>query len=87
MVSDAAQTLQNMPTMPISHLFEDQYLQRIREEDYSGALALLSDTALDEIDKLLSTPHRGTSAAMFRLDPRWDALRGNPRFHNLVSTP
>jgi tetratricopeptide (TPR) repeat protein len=42
------------------------------------------DQALDEIELLLSTPNRWTSVALFRLDPRWDALRGNPRFERLL---
>jgi hypothetical protein len=40
--------------------------------------------ALDEIEFLLATPNRWTSAALFRLDPRWDALRNNPRFDRLL---
>jgi len=196
MVSDAAQTLQNMPRVPVSYMFEGLYLQQIYEEDYAGAFALLSETALDahvtqeryypkalleaevhafvgetdqaresyekarvvlerlvaeqkddarfhsslglayaglglkadavregrfatelypvsmdswsgtdfrrelariyvmvgennlaldEIEFLLATPNRWTSVALFRLDPRWNALRDNPRFERLLN--
>lgn len=39
--------------------------------------------ALDQLEHLLSTPG-GTSAALLRQDPEWDALRDNPRFKRLV---
>jgi TolB-like protein/DNA-binding winged helix-turn-helix (wHTH) protein/Flp pilus assembly protein TadD len=46
-VSDAAQTLHDMPALPASYVFEGLYLQRIYERDYAGALGLLAGTALD----------------------------------------
>jgi hypothetical protein len=49
-----------------------------------------AELALDEIELLLSTPNRWTSAALFRLDPRWSALHGSSRLSRLLessSTP
>ncbi len=47
------------------------------------AQAGLTDEAFSELEPLLAGPSR-TSVHMLRLDPRWDAIRENPRFQALL---
>ena len=43
------------------------------------------DSALDALPNLLKVP-AGVTAAELRLDPRWDPLRGDPRFEQIVAS-
>jgi TolB-like protein/Flp pilus assembly protein TadD len=69
-------------------------MQPIEEEAYIGpplvkTLALIyarvgeHDLALDQLALLLAIPAK-TSVSELRLDPRWDPLRDNVRFQNLI---
>jgi TolB-like protein/Tfp pilus assembly protein PilF len=39
-----------------------------------------TDAALEEIDRVLSAPNPGASPSLFRIEPRLDPLRDDPRF-------
>jgi TolB-like protein/Flp pilus assembly protein TadD len=69
-------------------------MQPIEKEAYIGPLMLHNlalihvrvgehERAIDELERLLSIPSR-VSVAELRLDPRWDPLRDNPRFQELI---
>jgi tetratricopeptide (TPR) repeat protein len=42
------------------------------------------ELALDAIEELLKRPTDAISAALLKLDPTWEPLRGNPRYQKLV---
>jgi serine/threonine-protein kinase len=42
------------------------------------------DAALDQIEYLLSIPHRYLSVPLLQIDPKWDPLREHPRFKRLL---
>lgn len=44
------------------------------------------DFALAELERVIDLPN-GYSRRMLALDPRWDFLRGNPRFEALARLP
>ena len=56
-----------------------------RQEELARVYARLGETedAIDMLETLLSQPGE-LSAALVRLDPEWDSLRGNQRFQVLV---
>jgi serine/threonine-protein kinase len=56
-----------------------------RVEDLAFIYVLVGeqDTALDQIEYLLSIPS-WLSVPLLRLDPRWDPLRDHPRFQTLL---
>jgi hypothetical protein len=41
------------------------------------------ENAIDQIETWISVPS-GISPALLRLDPIWEPLRNNPRFHRLA---
>jgi len=43
-----------------------------------------AEAAVDQLDYVLSIPS-GVSRALLRVSPRWDALRGHPRFERLIA--
>ena len=43
------------------------------------------DAALDQVEELLDHPNPGASPALFRIEPRLDGLRDDPRFEELVT--
>ncbi|MEJ2719537.1 MAG: protein kinase [bacterium] len=43
-----------------------------------------TDAAMEKMDYLLSFPNPGASPSLFRIEPRLDALRGDPRFSNIL---
>jgi hypothetical protein len=45
------------------------------------------DAALDQISILLATPAHFSVQTLRRLDPRWDPLRGHPRYRELMVAP
>ena len=42
-----------------------------------------TDRAIDQLDSILRLPFY-VSPGWLRIDPEWDALRGNPRFQKLI---
>jgi serine/threonine-protein kinase len=59
-----------------------------REEDMAQIYALLGDAdhAVPILKRLLQIPYGGAiTPALLRLDPVWDQIRNDPRFHELVS--
>jgi serine/threonine-protein kinase len=65
---------------------EDHFDGPRAAEDRARILAQIGDAeaALDEITRLLAEPS-WLSAHRLRLDPRWDPIRGHPRFKELVA--
>jgi serine/threonine-protein kinase len=65
---------------------EDEFQGSSLREDRARILAQLGDAegALDEIEQLLAKPS-DLSVHMLRLDPRWDPIRGHPRFKALLT--
>jgi tetratricopeptide (TPR) repeat protein len=49
------------------------------------ALTGEKDLALEQLDVVSKLPY-GPSYGMLRLDPEWDALRGDPRFEKIVAS-
>ncbi len=43
-----------------------------------------AEAAVDQLDYVLSIPS-GVSRALLRISPRWDSLRGHPRFERLIA--
>jgi hypothetical protein len=43
-----------------------------------------TEAALEKIDGLLSFPNPGASPNLFRIEPRLDGLRDNPRFQEIL---
>jgi serine/threonine-protein kinase len=48
------------------------------------AQAGAADTALEEIEPLLTGPSVFVTGPTLRLDPRWDPIRDHPRFQALL---
>ncbi len=56
------------------------------EDRIAVAFAILGDAdqAIPHIERAVSLPaHQGLTPAYLRLDPRWDKIRGDPRFQKL----
>ena len=64
---------------------KDATVSLILIEDMARVCVLVgrSDTALDNIERLLSVPSR-FSIRLLELDPIWDPLRGLPRYRKLM---
>jgi eukaryotic-like serine/threonine-protein kinase len=69
--------------MPLSR---DAFRGIFHLEKLAEACAIVGDheCALDTLERLLTIPSH-FSAAFVGLDPRWDAVRGHPRFERLVA--
>jgi len=67
----------------------DAYVGPIYEEDLARLQARFGETdaAITSLQHLVSIPYGypPITAALLRLDPDWDSLRGDPRFAALVS--
>jgi hypothetical protein len=56
------------------------------EEDLAAVEAMVGDKnrAIPRLQRLLEIPYNDClTPALLRLDPRWDPLRGDPRFQKL----
>jgi tetratricopeptide (TPR) repeat protein len=73
---------QAVARMPFPQAFDATAVR----EDAALALTMAGahDAALDQLDILLSHPAH-FSAQLLRLDPRWDPLRHQPRYHALLA--
>ena len=74
--------LRAVELVPVS---EDAVSGPVQLENLASIYVLTGefDAAAEQLELLLSIP-APFSAAMLRLDPRWDALRDHPRFHKLA---
>jgi eukaryotic-like serine/threonine-protein kinase len=57
----------------------------VQDLAYVETIAGAHDSAISRLEYLLRVPS-DQSVPLLRLDPRWDPLRGNPRFQRLVAT-
>ncbi len=78
------QAWQALARMPFPQAFDATSVR----EDAALALTMAGahDAALAQLEILLSAPAH-FSAQLLRLDPRWDPLRHDPRYRELVMSP
>lgn len=65
---------------------KDAFLRPYIGTGIAGIFAALGDgnSAVDELEKVMSQPRNGLTVHRLRLDPAWDPIRNHPRFRALL---